>query len=93
MDQQAVARVLDSNFYDDELTDVAQTTVAENYHAYSEDATAAHRGKSTIDSIVVEPEADNADDVVELNVGGQRTTTFRSTLTAVPNSRRTRLEQ
>lgn len=28
----------------------------------------------------------NSDDVIELNVGGQRITTFRSTLTAIPNS-------
>ena len=86
MDQQALARVVDSNFYEDELTDVPRTTVVENYHGYSEDATTAHRGPSTIDSSIVEPEVDDAEDVIELNVGGQRITTFRSTLTAVPNS-------
>jgi hypothetical protein len=29
----------------------------------------------------------SSDDIIELNVGGQRITTFRSTLTAVPNSK------
>jgi hypothetical protein len=80
LNQQVIARVVDSNSYDDEVTGVAETTVTENYLAYSKDTT------STVDASVVEQEADDVEEVVELNVGGQRITTFRSTLTAVPNS-------
>jgi hypothetical protein len=40
-------------------------------------------------TLVIENEtpAYSDDDIIELNVGGQRITTFRSTLTVVPNSK------
>ena len=73
-------------------------TTEESYSTHSGDTTAttdiliettdAYEEISEMDTTVaVEPEADDTDEVVELNVGGQRITTLRSTLTVVPNSK------
>jgi hypothetical protein len=37
--------------------------------------------------VPTDDDGDDDDDIIELNVGGQRISTLRSTLTAVPNSK------
>ena len=96
MDQQVVPRVAGDDEYYQEVEGEAETPTTESYHVYHGDTTDttdiptdtidAYTETYTLDPTTVEIESDDADEVVELNVGGQRITTLLSTLTAVPNS-------
>ncbi len=61
------------------------TNIDDNYRntLVIENKTPAHSG----DKKEMDKSESSSDDVIELNVGGQRITTFRSTLTAIPNSK------
>lgn len=94
MEPPVLPRVTGSNDYYQEI----EETTEESYLTYPGDTTATtdiliettdvYQETYEIESTVaVETEADDAEEVVELNVGGQRITTLRSTLTAVPNSK------
>ena len=59
--------------------------------------TITHLDRNTSDAVVIYNDAEenqwgsSSSDVIELNVGGQKIATLRSTLTAVPNSKLARL--
>jgi len=61
------------------------TNIDDNYRdtLVIENKTPAHSD----DEKEMDKSESSSDDVIELNVGGQRITTFRSTLTAIPNSK------